>query len=86
MPFAILGSLSEQEGVGLGKLQEAQGRKLTGTLMTGSDLSVHGASSFSAWFRRLIVYRTGQSASRQLKESFFDGLSLQLLQPPVNLV
>ena len=59
MPLAVLGSVSEQEAEGLGKLQEKQARQLTGTMITGSDLSVHGDSGWSFW--NLIVSRTGQS-------------------------
>lgn len=59
MPLAVLGSVSEQEAEGLGKLQEKQARQLTGTMITGSDLSIHGDAGWSFW--NLIVSRTGQS-------------------------
>ena len=63
MPLPVIGSVSEPEAVGLGKLFESQARKQTGTLFNGIDFITEADGSCFGQFKSIFVHRTGASAA-----------------------
>lgn len=60
MPIPVVGSLSEPEAVGLGKLFEVHARKQTGTLVTGSDAAPDiDETTYCGQLKGYFITRTG---------------------------
>ena len=61
MPIPVVGSVSEPEARGLGKLFEAHARKQTGTLVTGNDSAPDiDDTTCCGQFKGCFINRTGQ--------------------------
>lgn len=60
MPIPVIGSVSEPEAMGLGKLFEAHARKHTGTLVNGNDIAPETDDSCCGQLRGYFITRTGQ--------------------------
>ena len=59
MPLPVIGSVSEPEAIGLGKLYESQSRKQTGTLFNGIDFAPEVDGSCVGQLKAFFVHRTG---------------------------
>lgn len=59
MPLPVLGSVSEAEAIGLGKLLEAHAQKQTGTLFSGIDIAPDDDTT-AARVKSIFVHRIGE--------------------------
>lgn len=59
MPIPVIGSVSEPEAIGLGKLFQAHARKQTGTLINGTDMAADTGDSFCGSLRGFFISQTG---------------------------
>lgn len=63
MPIPVVGSLSEPEVVGLGKLFEVHAKKQTGTLVNGSDTAPDiDETTYCGQLQGYFITRTGRPA------------------------
>lgn len=60
MPIPVIGSVSDPEAVGLGKLLEVHCRKQTGTLFNGIDIADDDYDTVAGYVRSFFVHRTGE--------------------------
>lgn len=61
MPIPVVGSVSEPEALGLGKLLAVHARKQTGTLVTGSDSAPDiDDTTCCGQFQGYFISKTGQ--------------------------
>ncbi len=63
MPLPVLGSVSEAEAIGLGKLLEKHARKQTGTLFNGIDYAADDEDNIIGQLKKVFVHRTGELTS-----------------------
>ncbi len=59
MPLPVIGSISDPEAVGLGKLLEAHCQKQTGTLFNGIDIANDDYDTISGYVKSMFVHRIG---------------------------
>ena len=59
MPLPVLGSVSEAEAIGLGKLLEVHAQKQTGTLFSGIDIAPDDDTT-AARVKSIFVHRIGE--------------------------
>ena len=60
MPLPVIGSVSEPEAIGLGKLFQSQARKQTGTLFNGIDFAPEANGTCMGQFKAFFVHQTGK--------------------------
>jgi len=60
MPLPVIGSISDPEAVGLGKLLEAHCQKQTGTLFNGIDIANDDYDTISGYVKSMFVHRIGE--------------------------
>ena len=56
----MIGSISDPEAVGLGKLLEAHSQKQTGTLFNGIDIANDDYDTISGYVKSMFVHRIGE--------------------------
>ncbi|KAL0039987.1 hypothetical protein WJX79_001551 [Trebouxia sp. C0005] len=60
MPLPVIGSISDPEAVGLGKLLEAHCQKQTGTLFNGIDIASDDHDTIAGYIKSMFVHRIGK--------------------------
>lgn len=60
MPLPVIGSISDPEAVGLGKLLEAHCQKQTGTLFNGIDIASDDHDTIAGYIKSMFVHRIGE--------------------------
>ncbi len=60
MPIPVVGSVSEAEAIGLGKLLEHVARKQTGTLFNGIDIAPDDYDTIAGYVKSMFVHRIGK--------------------------
>ncbi|KAL0045047.1 hypothetical protein WJX82_006316 [Trebouxia sp. C0006] len=60
MPLPVIGSISDPEAVGLGKLLEAHCQKQTGTLFNGIDIANDDYDTIAGYVKSMFVHRIGK--------------------------
>jgi len=66
MPLPVIGSISDPEAVGLGKLLEAHCQKQTGTLFNGIDIANDDYDTIAGYVKSMFVHRIGVSVHATL--------------------
>jgi len=60
MPLPVIGSISDPEAVGLGKLLEAHSQKQTGTLFNGIDIANDDHDTIAGCVKSMFVHTIGE--------------------------